>query len=61
VPTVRPPSGGTDSPTAKPNIHTASPTLAPEPCTRWSRWYNRDVPESGGGDIESMSPNEKEG
>ncbi|WAR14240.1 HMCT-like protein [Mya arenaria] len=47
--------------TVPPNIHTThihgGPSIAP--ClTRWSRWINRDQPDSGRGDIEKMNAHE---
>ncbi|WAQ93432.1 EDIL3-like protein [Mya arenaria] len=62
VPTVTPPSGKTQNPNLVPptvhhdhTTHThGGPSIAP--ClTRWSRWINRDHPDSGRDDIEKMN------
>ncbi|XP_048245023.1 mucin-5AC-like isoform X2 [Haliotis rufescens] len=61
TPTASPGIGGSGTPTASPGIQgSGTPTASENQCTnsRWSSWINRDNPNVGDGDYESMTSDE---
>ncbi|KAL8604894.1 hypothetical protein ACOMHN_028522 [Nucella lapillus] len=62
TPTAYPPEHTGETPTAYPPWYTGeTPTAHPNPCVnRWSQWLNQDSPDSGDGDVEQLTAQQKQ-